>query len=61
MAQDVGERRNLAAEKPELVKKLTALLEKYVADGRSTPGAPQKNDAPIDIWKRNGPKNVEHE
>ena len=61
MAQDVGERRNLAAEKPELVKKLTELLEKYVADGRSTPGPPQKNDVPVDIWKSNGPKNVEHE
>ena len=61
MMQDAGERRNLAAEKPEVVKQLTALLEKYVADGRSTPGAPQKNDAPIDLWKRNGPKNVDPE
>ena len=28
---------------PEIVARLTKLLEKYVADGRSTPGAPQKN------------------
>ena len=61
MTQDVGERRNLAAEKPELVKKMTVLLEKYVTDGRSTPGAPQKNDVPIDIWKRAGLKKVEPE
>ena len=51
MTADISERRNLQAEHPEVVKQLTALLEKYVADGRSTPGAPQKNDVAIDIWK----------
>jgi len=28
-----------------------ALLEKQVADGRSTPGAPQTNDVPVRINK----------
>jgi len=34
-----------------VVKDLTALLERYVAEGRSTPGAPQKNTVPVDIRK----------
>ncbi len=51
MENDAGEQRNLEAEHPEIVKRLTGLLEKYVADGRSTPGAPQANDASIDLWK----------
>jgi hypothetical protein len=28
-----------------------ALLKQLVADGRSTPGAEQENDVPVDIWK----------
>ena len=37
MTADIRERRNLQAEHPEIVRRLTALLEKYVAQGRSTP------------------------
>ncbi|MDD4873086.1 MAG: arylsulfatase [Kiritimatiellae bacterium] len=55
VTQDVGEQKNLQAEHPEVVERLTKLLEKYVADGRSTPGVPQKNDVEIDIWKKNQP------
>jgi len=51
MTQDIGERKNLQSDQPELVARLTKLLEKYVADGRSTPGAPQHNDVAVDIWK----------
>jgi len=51
MTQDIGERKNHQAEQPELVTHLTKLLEKYVANGRSTPGNAQSNDAPVDIWK----------
>ncbi len=51
---DLGEQKNLQAERPEVVARLTALLEKYVADGRSTPGPAQKNDAAVDIYKRPG-------
>jgi arylsulfatase A len=40
---DLLERRNLYAEKPEVVRRLKALLEKYKAAGRSTRGAPMKN------------------
>ena len=51
LAQDVGEKANIQAEHPEVVARLTALLEKYVADGRSTPGAPQQNAVAIELWK----------
>jgi arylsulfatase A len=40
---DLSERRNLYGEKPEVVRRLKALLEKYKSAGRSTPGAPMKN------------------
>ena len=46
-----GERRNLYAEKPEVVRELKALLEQYKRDGRSTPGARQKNDPPLGAAK----------
>jgi len=51
MQSDAGEQRNLQAEHPEVVKQLTSLLEQYVAQGRSTPGPPQTNDVPVDLWK----------
>lgn len=51
MAKDVGERTNEFKAHPEIVARLTALLRKYIADGRSTPGAPQKNDAAIQLFK----------
>ena len=43
LSADVGERRNVYEQHPEVVEDLKALLTRYVADGRSTPGAPQKN------------------
>ena len=51
LSQDFGERENIPAEHPEIVARLTKLLEKYVADGRSTPGAPQKNTVEPQIRK----------
>ncbi|MCX6908673.1 MAG: arylsulfatase [Verrucomicrobia bacterium] len=51
MAGDVGEKVNVQEKHPDVVSRLTKLLEKYVADGRSTPGAPQKNEVAVDIWK----------
>jgi arylsulfatase A-like enzyme len=50
MAHDIGEQHNVQGEHPEVVGRLTKLLEKYVADGRSTPGAAQQNAVPVDIW-----------
>lgn len=52
LASDIGERKNVQVEHPEVVARLTALLEKYVAEGRSTPGAPQKNAGEVIIQRR---------
>ncbi len=51
LAADIGERTNLQHQHPEVVARLTKLLEQMVAAGRSTPGAPQKNSRDVDIWK----------
>jgi arylsulfatase A len=55
MGKDVGERTNEYARQPEIVARLTALLEKYVADGRSTPGPSLKNDVPVEVVKKTTP------
>lgn len=49
VSTDIGEKNNVQAEHPDIVAKLTKLLEKQVADGRSTPGEPQKNTVDPDI------------
>jgi arylsulfatase A-like enzyme len=41
LRNDLPQRANLYAQRPEIVKRLKVLLEKYKADGRSTPGPPQ--------------------
>ena len=51
MKTDPAEKNNVCAEYPEVVKELKALMIKYVKEGRSTPGAPQKNDGP-EVWKQ---------
>jgi len=51
LAADPAETRNLAAEQPERVRRLREALEKAVAAGRTTPGAPQTNDVPVVIDK----------
>ena len=51
LSNDIGERINLHDKQSETVKNLTNLLEKYIADGRSTKGELQKNDVKVD-WKR---------
>jgi arylsulfatase A-like enzyme len=51
MTSDQGEQTNLQEEHPEIVQRLTAKLQKIVAEGRSTPGPKQKNDVPVKIVK----------
>ena len=46
---DPAESRNVQAEHPEVVSRLKALLERYVSDGRSTPGPRQSNDTAVNI------------
>jgi len=50
MNADVGERTNFQDKRPEIVTRLTKLLERYVEDGRSTPGTRQPNDGEPSIW-----------
>ena len=52
MANDIGEKNNVQSANPEIVQRLTKLLEKYVAEGRSTPGTPQKNTVEPNLWKK---------
>ncbi|MDM8308235.1 sulfatase family protein [Phocaeicola barnesiae] len=51
MKDDPSETTNVEAEHPEIVSRLRALMAKYVREGRSTPGAPQKNDGEYP-WKK---------
>jgi arylsulfatase A-like enzyme len=47
LADDLGETKNLAADQPERVAEMKSLLDRLIADGRSAPGAPQKNDVEV--------------
>jgi arylsulfatase A len=49
LSDDIGEINNLVDQYPGVVEELTALLEKYIRDGRSTPGTAQLN-VPSDAW-----------
>jgi arylsulfatase A len=51
MARDPGEQTNLYDEQTGTVARLTALMESYIANGRSTLGAPQSNDVLVLLWK----------
>lgn len=52
MEGDVTERRNLIEHEKEIADELRSLLIRYIRDGRSTPGAPQKNTgARQDYWE----------
>ena len=53
--EDLGETHNLAAQKPELVAELSALMEKLIVQGRSTPGAVQTNDVNVIRYPRAAP------
>jgi arylsulfatase A-like enzyme len=44
VSDDIAEKKNVAADHPEIVSEMRVLLEKLIAAGRSTPGPKQKND-----------------
>ncbi|MEX2514338.1 MAG: arylsulfatase [Cyclobacteriaceae bacterium] len=48
---DPGEEQNLIGSHPDKVQEMKSLLTAYIQKGRSTPGAPQKNDGP-ETWKQ---------
>jgi arylsulfatase A-like enzyme len=49
LAGDLGEKQSLLAERPDEAKRLTDLLQRYIAEGRSTPGAKQPNDVEVPL------------
>ena len=51
LAADIAEKNNLADKHPDVVEQLTKLMEKYITDGRSTPGTPQPNNGPVTFRK----------
>jgi arylsulfatase A-like enzyme len=55
LATDPVERHNIQDQHPDVVVRLTGLLEKIVADGRSTPGRKQENDGKIVLRKPTKP------
>ena len=52
LEKDIGEKTNLQDKHSDMVERLTKQLEKWVADGRSTPGKPQKNTGTVNIRKK---------
>ena len=56
LATDPAETTNHHAQHPEVVTRLTQLLEKYISSGRSTPGEPQPNTVPVQILKSSRPR-----
>lgn len=53
LSTDPAETTNLHEKHPEVVQRLTKLLDEIIANGRSTAGAPQKNDVPVIVAKPN--------
>ncbi len=51
LSTDRAEEKNLEREQPQVVAQLTKLMERYAAEGRSTPGSAQPNNGDVDIWK----------
>ena len=58
LSRDISETNNLEARFPEVTVRLTKLLEKYIAEGRSTPGPPQSNTGRVELHPRS-PKVLE--
>lgn len=50
LAEDPAETKNLAAENPERVESMTRLVQRYIDEGRSTPGAEQKNTGETSLY-----------
>ncbi|MDR1666481.1 MAG: sulfatase-like hydrolase/transferase [Bacteroidales bacterium] len=49
---DPAEKNNVYTEYPEVVNELKEMMMRYIRDGRSTPGAPQKNEGHKDWGNR---------
>jgi arylsulfatase A-like enzyme len=49
--KDIAEQHNVAKEHPDIVERLTKLLQRYISEGRSTPGPIQTNSVVVKIRK----------
>jgi arylsulfatase A-like enzyme len=56
LSRDPGERRNVQADHREIVARLARLLERYVSDGRSTPGKRLRNEVAVELYRRPAPR-----
>jgi arylsulfatase A-like enzyme len=52
---DQGETKNVAAAQPKLVERIRKLMEQAIIEGRTTPGARQKNDVKVRRYPRPAP------
>ena len=59
LQKDLSETTDVAKANPDIVKQLTTLMKRMIDEGRSTVGAPQKNEAPISLGKA-GTDSKEH-
>ena len=57
LTADLGETKNVLAAHPDKAAELTRLLQRWITDGRSTPGAPQSNDVPVALRDPTAPVN----
>src|SRR5262249_29256022 len=55
LESDLGETRNVAAQQRQLVDEMRALLERFIVEGRTTPGARRKNDVKVRRYPRSEP------
>ena len=51
LSTDIGETKNVQSGRPDIVEQMSRLLNETIANGRSTPGPKQANDAPIVVNK----------
>jgi arylsulfatase A-like enzyme len=51
LQNDLSETKDISEANPDVVKRLTTLMNRYIAEGRSTLGAPQKNEANMSVDK----------
>ena len=47
LKDDLAETTNLYTQHPDIVAEMTALMERIITEGRSSPGKAQRNDAPV--------------
>ncbi len=50
LSTDIAERQNVQDRHPDIVDRLTKLMQKYIDDGRSTPCKPRQNEGKTSIW-----------